>query len=68
LKLRLQCDGGKSPEAAAAAAQSLAPKDAPQVKQIRLDKIIAFDVVRGDADGKLTLANIQGIFSMSVSG
>jgi tetratricopeptide (TPR) repeat protein len=52
---------GKSPEAAAAAAQSLAPKDAPQVKQIRLDKLIAFDVVRSDSDGKLTLANIQGI-------
>ena len=29
---------------------------------VPLDKIIAFDVVRGDADGKLTLANIQGIF------
>jgi tetratricopeptide (TPR) repeat protein len=33
----------------------------PPVKQIRLDKQITFDLLRGD-DGKLTLANIQGIF------
>ena len=38
-----------------------APAGAPQVKQLRLDKKIAFDLKRND-DGNFTLANIEGIF------
>lgn len=34
----------------------------PPVKQIRLDKLIAFDLRRGEQDGKIRVANIQGIF------
>lgn len=38
-----------------------APAGAPQVKQLRLDKKIAFDLKKND-DGNFTLANIEGIF------
>lgn len=45
-----------------AAAAIATPEGSPPVKQIRLDKKIAFDVLRSESDGKLRLANIEGIF------
>ncbi|MBX9689363.1 MAG: tetratricopeptide repeat protein [Candidatus Obscuribacterales bacterium] len=44
----------------AAAPEIPVPQGAPEVKQLRLDKKITFDLARAD-DGKLKLANIQGI-------
>ncbi len=37
------------------------PPNAPPLKQIRLDKKIAFDVIREAQGGKMRIANIQGI-------
>ena len=41
---------------------AIAGANSPPVEQIRLDKLIAFDLVRGESAGKIKLANIQGIF------
>jgi hypothetical protein len=41
--------------------ESAAKTDSPQVKKLRLDKKITFDLIKQTDDGKVTIANIQGI-------